>query len=60
MSLTEWVAIGFTSGFAFGVATYWLGLWNWFALRWNEDSPEPPAGDSTPIPLKFRRLPPSR
>jgi len=60
MSLTEWVAIGFTSGFAFGVATYWLGLWNWFALRWNEDSLEPPAGDFDSVPLKFRRLPPSR
>jgi hypothetical protein len=60
MGLTAWIAIGFASGFAFGVAANRLGLWNWFALRWNEDSPEPPAGDSIPIPLKFRRLPPSR
>ena len=60
MGLAAWVAIGFASGFAFGVAANRLGLWRWFILRWNEDSPESPPGDSIPIPLKFRRLPPSR
>jgi len=35
MGLAAWVAIGFASGFAFGVAANRLGLWRWFILRWN-------------------------
>ena len=60
MGLAAWVAIGFASGFAIGAAAVKLGLWYWLILRWNEEPPESPAGDAVPIPLKFRRLPPSR
>jgi hypothetical protein len=60
MGLAEWVAIGFASGFAFCVAANRLGVWDWFIRGWNEEPPDSSAGDSIPIPLKFRRLPPSR
>ena len=60
MGLTAWVAIGFASGFAFGAAANQIGIWTWIIQRWNEEPPGPPPADSTPIPLKFRRLPPSR
>ncbi|HIM62903.1 MAG TPA: hypothetical protein EYM73_04270 [Dehalococcoidia bacterium] len=52
MGLTEWVAIGFASGFAIGAAAVKLGLWYWLILRWNEEPPESPAGDSGPHPTE--------
>ena len=60
MGLIEWVALGFGSGFAFGVVTNRIGLWTWMIRRWNEDVPESPASGFVPVPLKFRRLPPPR
>ena len=60
MGLEAWVAIGFASGFAFGLGANRLGLWEWLVLRWDEDPSDASAGDSPRIPLKFRRMPPSR
>ena len=61
MNFVMWIAIWFGFGVALGTATKWIGLWAWFARSWNENEHSAtPASDFSPVPMKFRRLPPPR